>query len=80
MDGCVCGCIYVECAGVSECMRRSCYKKKHKIKWQRQKCFIKIICNRQKRGAKTDDMQGYAVCLCVDGVNRTDKQAETEFN
>lgn len=39
------------CGGV--CVRHSCNKKKHKIKWQRQKCFKKmymsIICNRQKK-------------------------------
>jgi len=39
-------------------VRRSCNKKKHKIKWQRQKCFIKIymsiICNcRKKRKTHT---------------------------
>jgi len=45
-------------------VRRSCNKKKHKIKWQRQKCFIKIymsiICNcrKKKKNAHAEGKDG----------------------
>lgn len=64
---CVCVCGRV-------CMRRSCNKKKHKIKWQRQKCFIKIymsiICNRQKMIC--NEVLRVCVAVCVQGT-KTDR-------